>query len=603
MTGSRIHPTVEVDLASTNSNSMGRRSDWLKPRTGAVVDMRAHLRTIAPRVLSVAMLGSLLALHATRPDQTAAQATRFELGQRVRAMEEAWERNKDAERRRVAVVSVNQAVMKFFSFQQVAAARLLDEARFALSNPPADKSSDERRRWAESLAFEPSSRLLDAATAQELKVKSFAFYSTNTPIPAGAKLELTLSTADGRQFARAETPMAALPGETVVQLSQQGQQGQKNPPTPPGDFSLTATVVVGDQRIVLPPQTVSFVAERDVRLAKLRALIAPAPVAAPVPMPASEPTTDPRAKPTTASPTEQRAELRAEPTTAGESLREHLRILDALAAGQTLETNFPAARMLADAESLAVEVRRAAKLAARPTADGTKPAAAPLSDARSADESRAVAVGAKQPGELWRVFIGPKQQRCTVRLLAPPTEKPDAPRPLVVALHGSGGSENMFFDAYGAGKIVKLCRERNWLLVAPRQGLFGGVGMTLDELTDEVERLHPVDRRRVFVVGHSMGAMQALRMVDQAKAKPALVAALGGGGRVSRPADLQSTRFVIGVGALDMGRRGGMQLADQLRRATLPHVDLHDYADTDHLTVVQVGLDDVFKQCDAVTRE
>ena len=602
MTGSRIGPAVEVDLASTNSTSMGRRSDWLKPRSGAVVAMRAHMRTIAPRVLSVAMLGSLLALHATRPNQTAAQATRFELGQRVRAMEEAWERNKDAERRRFAVVSVNQAVMKFFSFQQVAAARLLDEARFALCDPPADKSSDERRRWAESLAFEPSSRLLDAATAQELKVKSFAFYSTNTPIPADAKLELSLSTADGRQLACAETPIAALPAGTVFQLSRPSppdQQSQKNWPTPPGDCSLTATVVFGDQRILLPPQTVSFVAERDTRLAKLRALVAPAPA----PMPASGETNEPSAKPTTAPPTEQRAELRAEPTTAGESLREQLRILDALAAGQTLETNFPAARMLADAELLADELRRATKLVARPTADGTKPAAAPLADARNADESRAVAVGAKQPGELWRVFIGPKQQRCTVRLLAPPTETPDASRPLVVALHGSGGSENMFFDAYGAGKIVKLCRERDWLLVAPRQGLLGGVGMTLDELTDEVERLHPVDRRRVFVIGHSMGAMQALRMVDQAKAKPALVAALGGGGRVSRPTDLQSTRFVIGVGALDMGRRGGMQLADQLRRASLPHVELHDYADTDHLTVVQVGLDDVFRTCDAVARE
>ena len=30
-----------------------------------------------------------------------------------------------------------------------------------------------------------------------------------------------------------------------------------------------------------------------------------------------------------------------------------------------------------------------------------------------------------------------------------------------------------FDDRYGAGKIVRLCRERGWLLIAPRSGLGG----------------------------------------------------------------------------------------------------------------------------------
>ena len=55
------------------------------------------------------------------------------------------------------------------------------------------------------------------------------------------------------------------------------------------------------------------------------------------------------------------------------------------------------------------------------------------------------------------------------------------PLPLVIALHGAGGSENMFFDAYGNGKIVDLCRKRGWLLVAPRLSFFG-LGMPVDSI-------------------------------------------------------------------------------------------------------------------------
>ena len=32
--------------------------------------------------------------------------------------------------------------------------------------------------------------------------------------------------------------------------------------------------------------------------------------------------------------------------------------------------------------------------------------------------------------------------------------------PVVVALHGAGGSENLFFEGYGAGHIVTECRKR-----------------------------------------------------------------------------------------------------------------------------------------------
>ena len=61
----------------------------------------------------------------------------------------------------------------------------------------------------------------------------------------------------------------------------------------------------------------------------------------------------------------------------------------------------------------------------------------------------------------------------------------------------------MFFDAYGNGKIVRLCRQRGWLLVAPRLS-FLGLGMPVDHMIAEISNLYAVDRQRILVVGHSM---------------------------------------------------------------------------------------------------
>jgi hypothetical protein len=45
--------------------------------------------------------------------------------------------------------------------------------------------------------------------------------------------------------------------------------------------------------------------------------------------------------------------------------------------------------------------------------------------------------------------------------------------PLLIALHGAGGSENMFFQTYGAGRLIELGRQRRWIDVSPSQTLAG----------------------------------------------------------------------------------------------------------------------------------
>ena len=89
-----------------------------------------------------------------------------------------------------------------------------------------------------------------------------------------------------------------------------------------------------------------------------------------------------------------------------------------------------------------------------------------------------------------------------------------------VAFHGVGGSENMFFESYGHGAIVDRCRERGWLLVAPKSTAFGGSPAL--EIVDELARIYPVDLKRVMLVGHSMGAGQAVAAASKMpEARPA----------------------------------------------------------------------------------
>jgi predicted esterase len=165
--------------------------------------------------------------------------------------------------------------------------------------------------------------------------------------------------------------------------------------------------------------------------------------------------------------------------------------------------------------------------------------------------------------------------------------------PVLFAFHGAGGSENMFFDAYGAGEIVSLSNKAGYVLVCPRQPLLGGV-LSVEEMLGQLSNIVPIDTERVAVLGHSMGAAQTIAQVERGKPQTVRGAVILGGGRsISKPDMWRSIPVFAGAGERDFGKRGVQQFAASCRKEG-GVVREEIYEAIEHLGIVQVALPDVF---------
>jgi len=176
------------------------------------------------------------------------------------------------------------------------------------------------------------------------------------------------------------------------------------------------------------------------------------------------------------------------------------------------------------------------------------------------------------------------------------------PVPIVVALHGAGGSENLFFEGYGAGHIVTECRKRGWLLVATRSGLSFGTGPPIPALLDELAKRYPLDPKRVFVVGHSMGAMQTIDLIQKHPTAFAAAAALGGGGAVRDPKAFAASPLFVGVGEKDGIALAGARGLNKALAAGAKNLTYKEYPDVEHMVIVREALPDVFAVFDRAAK-
>ncbi len=468
-------------------------------------------------LLGTAALGLLLGFTA----QTSAQENsgdRFEVGQRLQAFEKTLDTHGEPESLRRALPHLKKATTAFLLFGQGGeAGRSLDRARHALLS---DKEPEDAIAWAESLALRLSRRLLDAS-AESLPLTLATHYPVQSPLPPGARLRVTLLSAGGRAGCEPmEWPIPVLPMTVKYPL-----QGIKE-----GDSFLRWDILAGQRLLQRRELTVSFAARLEERLRDVGAWA--------------------------------QKGVEAERRNADRETACLLAaLLKSLAQGESPETNYPASRLLAEAEEAIESVR-----------------------------SRKAFYGPAHTGQFWLRLPTANDPR-PVRILVPEAALKGQPIPLVVALHGARGSENLFFDGYGHGLSARLCEQRGWLLVAPRDGL-------TPDLVDEIARLYPVDRKRVFLMGHSLGASRAVAEACQNPDRYAAVAALSGGGPARASQPLKALPFFLAVGSEDFLIPAVRTLRTNLEQAGVRSVQFKEVPDVEHLALVQLALPGVFAYFD-----
>src|SRR6185503_5116058 len=84
------------------------------------------------------------------------------------------------------------------------------------------------------------------------------------------------------------------------------------------------------------------------------------------------------------------------------------------------------------------------------------------------------------------------------------------PYPLVIALHGMGGDENSYFDAYGKGAFTSEAERHGYIVACPKgrkpASMYAGdAERDVMDVLAEMMRAYRIDTDRVYLTGHSMG--------------------------------------------------------------------------------------------------
>lgn len=487
------------------------------------------MRTDVAGWLGLAVVG-LSAGHAV------AQPERYELGQRLKRFEQAWEEQKDPATRKRALAVVKNASGQFLSLQLGEAGRTLDAARWALQ----DKSPTDVDRWMEGLYVVPEKRVIDAGLFEPaaIRIEIRRLYAVmgeiKKEVPPNCEVQVFVRHV-GNRFADAPfIRLQSLPTRTEVLLG----------PTMPGDYPLTALywhAPVHHARLNVG--SVSVVRNLSQQLATWKQVAKGA-----------------------AWEIDKGIELEQA------TVRDLAATLCVVAEGNQLEIDMPAVQA-------ADQMNTIATLA--------------VSGNRYFTRDR--------PGDFRLTVPTGKGTLNSCRLLVPKGLGKDKPVPLVVALHGAGGSENLFFEGYGNGHIVKECQKRGWMLLSPRSGLIGAAPVAA--IIDKLAERYPIDPKRIFLVGHSMGAGQAVELVQQHPGKFAAVASLGGAGRVRKKEVFADLPVFVGVGDQDFALKGSRALHQALTDAGAKRTTYKEYPDLEHLVIVREALPDVFAGWDEIAKK
>jgi predicted esterase len=152
-----------------------------------------------------------------------------------------------------------------------------------------------------------------------------------------------------------------------------------------------------------------------------------------------------------------------------------------------------------------------------------------------------------KPGDFHRAYRSAVDRSLQpYRLFVPDGYDGSRPAPLLIALHGSGGDENDFFDRYAEAPLKPEAQRVGFIVACPKgreanSGYRGAAERDVFDVLAEVQHDYRIDPARIYVMGHSMGAFAAWRLAME---HPGLFAALGliaGGGE---PKDMVKIRHI-----------------------------------------------------------
>ncbi|CAN5497894.1 hypothetical protein BH11PLA2_BH11PLA2_03270 [soil metagenome] len=478
-----------------------------------------------------------------------AQAERYELGQRLKAFEKAWDKQPDADARKRALEILPNVTTQFFSLQLGEAGRTLDEARWRLESKDAPSDAT---KWLTSLYANPEKRLLEAK-ASELKVEVKPFYKLKGEVPKGAKVSVRVGNEPAMNV-----PLDKLPVTVVVKLPGKGLEG---------DWPVTLEKSADGVQAFTSTVMVSTLVDLKDWIDETTDLLKPSGLFK-------------------GDLTQQKNGLEIA------TWRDRMQLFADIAGGDVWESDFSVLPM-------------------------GRPAPNPVKNEASAKKEVSFvtsAVVAKKRwynfgtilgqeeiiGNFWLSLPLAKNKTLPFRIWIPKGLEQTKPVPLVIALHGAGGTENLFFEGYGDGFAVKECEKRKWIIVAPRSTLDFTGGPPLKKLVDELTDRFPIDRKNVFIVGHSMGAMQTIASIQENPGLFKAAAALGGGGRVKDAKSVEALPIFVGIGSKDFALSGARSLVKSLKDSGAKNVTDKEYPDIEHLVIVREALPDVFKLFDAV---
>lgn len=202
---------------------------------------------------------------------------------------------------------------------------------------------------------------------------------------------------------------------------------------------------------------------------------------------------------------------------------------------------------------------------------------------------------AAREGDYWRAILA-GQMQFPARVYAPPQVEQGQPLPVLIALHGAGGDESAFMESFGNGQIKRLADEHGLIVVAPNTLWVMRNLASFDAILETLACSYAIDKSRVYVLGHALGAGAAIQMASgRADRIAKLVLFSGAGdGALANVERLPSTLLISGELDPVFTPFHANDAGDEARRKRLP-VELRVIEDAGHTLVVHDQLPEAVK--------